>query len=58
MRFTNALPFAVRPAASDATLALTAAALRDAAAWVGCTRVQLERVEPAAIAAPLRAALG
>jgi uncharacterized protein len=35
-----------------------AAALREAATWVGCDSVVVERVEPAAAAAPLRAALG
>ena len=34
-----------------------AAALREAATWVGCDNVVVERVAPAAAAAPLRAAL-
>lgn len=34
-----------------------AAALREAAAWVGCDNVRLQHVEPAAAAAPLQAAL-
>lgn len=34
-----------------------AAALWEAAAWVGCDRIQLERVEPVELAAPLHAAL-
>ncbi len=42
----------------DATaIAPLAAALREAAAWVGCDDVVVERVEPATAAAPLRAAL-
>ena len=41
-------PTAVTPMAS---------ALWEAAAWVGCDQVQIERVEPAALAAPLHAAL-
>jgi uncharacterized protein len=39
-------------------VAAMAAALREAAAWVGCDSVALDRVEPPALAAPLRAALG
>jgi uncharacterized protein YcaQ len=35
-----------------------AAALREAAEWVGCDAVKLGAVQPSAVAAPLRAALG
>jgi uncharacterized protein YcaQ len=35
-----------------------AAALAEAASWVGCDNVAVERVEPAGLGAPLRAALG
>jgi uncharacterized protein YcaQ len=34
-----------------------AAALREAAAWVGCDAVAVERVTPSSVSAPLRAAL-
>lgn len=44
----------VEPRAVDAM----AAALREAAAWVGCDAVALGRVDPPALAAPLRAAVG
>jgi uncharacterized protein YcaQ len=38
-------------------LAAMARALREAAAWVGCSAVALERVDPRELTAPLRAAL-
>jgi hypothetical protein len=34
-----------------------ATALREAATWVGCTQVHVDRVTPAELAAPLVAAL-
>jgi uncharacterized protein YcaQ len=43
---------------SAASVAATGRALRQAAAWVGCDAVRLERVEPAALARPLAAAVG
>jgi hypothetical protein len=39
-------------------LEATAAALLEAAAWVGCDSVALRRVDPSELAVPLRAALG
>jgi uncharacterized protein YcaQ len=50
-------PAALRPSAVASSLASTAAALREAAGWVGCTDVALERVEPASVVESLRAAL-
>jgi uncharacterized protein YcaQ len=50
-------PAALRPSTLAATVTLTARALQEAAGWVGCDQVGLERVEPASIVAPLRAAL-
>jgi uncharacterized protein YcaQ len=50
-------PAAMRPSTTAATVALTAGALLEAAGWVGCTAVVLERVEPATMLAPLQAAL-
>jgi hypothetical protein len=35
-----------------------ATALREAAEWVGCSSVAVERVTPPELAVPLRAALG
>jgi uncharacterized protein len=35
-----------------------AAALREAASWVGCDAVVVETVDPPRLAAPLRARLG
>ncbi len=50
-------PFALRPASIAVTVASAGHALREAAIWVGCDDVVLERIEPAEVAAPLRAAL-
>jgi uncharacterized protein YcaQ len=46
------------PAALARAGRMTAAALDEAASWVGCSNVAVERVEPAEAAAPLRSALG
>jgi uncharacterized protein YcaQ len=43
---------------SSSAIAATARALREAAAWVGCDSVEVERVEPPEVAAPLVATLG
>ncbi|HEU0132640.1 MAG TPA: crosslink repair DNA glycosylase YcaQ family protein [Mycobacteriales bacterium] len=43
--------------AATGALAGTAAALREAATWVGCDAVAVERVSPPELAAPLRAAV-
>ena len=45
------------PAPAPAAVAAVARALGEAASWVGCARVTLERVEPAAAAPPLGHAL-
>jgi len=45
------------PARIDATAASIGHALSEAARWVGCDRVALERTAPAKAAAPLRASL-
>jgi uncharacterized protein YcaQ len=50
-------PRALRPSSVSATVSATAEALQAAAAWVGCTDVRLERVEPVGIVGPLAAAL-
>jgi uncharacterized protein YcaQ len=42
---------------TPAAVAPMATALWEAAAWVGCDQVQIDRVEPAALAAPLHDAL-
>ena len=44
-------------AASGATVRAVATALREAAGWVGCDAVAVERVVPAELAAPLTAAV-
>jgi uncharacterized protein YcaQ len=44
--------------AEPRAVAAMTVALREAAAWVGCDSVALGRVDPPALAAPLRAALG
>lgn len=47
-----------RPAARQAVVEAVAEALREAAEWVGCSAVRVERVTPEEFAAPLRAAVG
>ncbi len=45
------------PARAEQAVAHLAEALREAAAWVGCDAVRVERLDPPHLAAPLRAAL-
>jgi hypothetical protein len=51
-------PSAVRgPAAAERAVAALAEALREAADWVGCATVRVERIDPPELAAALRSAL-
>ncbi|GLY89070.1 hypothetical protein Airi02_069990 [Actinoallomurus iriomotensis] len=45
------------PAKAERAVAHLAEALREAAEWVGCDAVRVERIDPPALAAPLAAAL-
>lgn len=45
------------PAKAERAIAHLAEALREAAEWVGCDAVRVERIDPPALAAPLAAAL-
>ena len=46
------------PAKAERAVEHLADALREAAGWVGCDGVRIERLDPPELAAPLRAALG
>jgi uncharacterized protein len=51
-------PWAVTPAKAERTVASLVEALREAAAWVGCDAVRVERLDPPHLTGALTSALG
>jgi uncharacterized protein YcaQ len=56
-RHVTVMPAHATPARTEASATAIAAAMREAATWVGCSSIAVERVEPASAAKPIQASI-